>query len=165
MKPKKPENMMIPMLRGQAPVEPATLNEEARTVEVRFYSGASVQRMPFFDDPYELSFSLEKGAVRLDRFNAGAPLVDNHNAYGRVGDVVLGVIEKAWLAEGGARARVKVAADRPDILARIKDGILKNFSMSATACFGSSLLADSKSANSSDSRNVIPTRQTTSAPA
>jgi hypothetical protein len=87
--------------------------------------------MPLFDDPYTLGFSLEKKAVRLDRFNAGAPLLDNHNGYGPVSEVVLGKVEEAWLSADGGRARVKIAEDRPDILARVKDGILCNFSMGA----------------------------------
>lgn len=128
---KLPLEVALPKLRSQASVQPETLNEEARTVEVIFYSGAPVQRFPFFDDPYELSFDLSAKAVRLERFNAGAPLVDNHRDYGSVGECVLGVVEKAWLSEDGGHARVKIAADRPDIVARLKDGILRNFSMGA----------------------------------
>jgi hypothetical protein len=124
-------DLSLPMLRAQVSIAPETLNEETRTVEVRFYSGASVQRFPFFDDPYELAFDIDPKAVRLDRFNAGAPLVDNHRAFGPVGDVVLGVVEKAWMAEDGGHATVKIAADRPDIVTRLKDGILRNFSMGA----------------------------------
>jgi hypothetical protein len=121
----------MPKLRAQVAIEPTTLDEEARTFEVRFYSGAAVQRYPMFDEPYELSFSLDKGAVRMERFTKGAPLLDNHDGYGPVASSVLGVIEDAWLAEDGGHARVKVAADRPDILARVKDGVLRNFSMGA----------------------------------
>lgn len=121
----------LPKLRAQAAIAPGTLNEDARTVEAIFYSGAAVQRYPIFDDPYELSFSMEPKAVRLDRFNSGAPLVDNHNDHLPLSQAVIGVVEKAWLAEDGGHAVVKIAADRPDILARIKDGILRNFSMGA----------------------------------
>lgn len=127
----KPRELMLPVLRSSASVAPGTLNEGARTVEVIFYSGATVDRFPPFDDPYRLSFSLDKGAVRLDRFNAGAPLVDNHSTFGSVSESVLGVIEKAWLADDGGHAQVKIAADKPEILARIKDGVLRNFSMGA----------------------------------
>lgn len=127
----KRRKIQLPRLRAQASVAPETLNESERTVEVRFYSGAAVERFPLFDEPYTLRFSLDPKAVRLGRFNAGAPLVDNHNAYGSVGDVVLGVVQEAWLAADGGHATVKIAADRPDIIARMKDGILKNFSMGA----------------------------------
>lgn len=128
----KRRELQIPKLRAQASIAPETLNEEDRTVEVRFYSGAAVMRYSFWDDePYELAFDLSPKAVRLERFNAGAPLLDNHRNYGGVADVMLGVVEKAWLADDGGRALVKIAADRPDILARLKDGILRNFSMGA----------------------------------
>jgi hypothetical protein len=126
----KNRELMLPKLRAQAAVVPTTLDEEARTFEVRFYSGAEVQRYTW-DEDYLLSFSLENAAVRLDRFNAGAPLLDNHDAYGPVSNVVLGVVEKGWIAADGGRALVKIAADRPDIMARVKDGVLRNFSMGA----------------------------------
>jgi hypothetical protein len=122
---------MLPKLRSEAPVVASTLDVDARTVEVIFYSGASVQRFPFFDDPYELAFSLDKGSVRMGRFNAGAPLVDNHRDDLPVSQAVIGVVEAAWLAADGGHARVKIAEDRPDILARLRDGILRNFSMGA----------------------------------
>lgn len=128
---KRQRDLTLPKLRAQAQVAPGTLDEQTRTVEVCFYSGAEVMRVPMWDDPYMLSFSLEKSAVRLGRFNSRAPLLDNHDGYGPVSSVVLGVIEEAWLAADGGRARVKIAEDRPDILARIKDGVLCNFSMGA----------------------------------
>ncbi len=124
--------LKFPKLRATASVVPATLNEDARTLEVVFYSGATVhQGGSFFEDPFELTFELSKKAVRLERFNNGAPLVDNHATHGSVSEVVLGVVEKAWLEGDSGRARVKIAADRPDIIARVKDGILRNFSMGA----------------------------------
>jgi hypothetical protein len=121
----------FPKLRAQASFVPSTLDAEARTVEVLFYSGASVMRFPYFDDPYELTFSLDPQAVRMERFENGASLVDNHRAYGPVSEVVLGAITKAWLAKDGGHAVVKIAEDRPEILARIRDGILRHFSMGA----------------------------------
>jgi hypothetical protein len=126
-----PKPLMLPKLRAQASFVPETLDAEKRTVEVLFYSGAEVQRFPFFDDPYMLSFSLDAKSVRLERFNRGAPLVDNHKDDRPVMDSVLGVVEKAWMAADGGHALVKIAADRQDILTRIQDGILRNFSMGA----------------------------------
>lgn len=127
----KRHDLLLPKLRAQAAIAPDSLDEGARTVEAIFYSGAAVQRYPIFDDPYELSFSMDSKAVRLGRFNSGAPLVDNHRDDLPLSQAVLGVVERAWLAEDGGHAIVKIAADRPDILARIKDGILRNFSMGA----------------------------------
>ena len=126
-------DMALPKLRADVTVAPETLNEKNRTIEVRFYSGASVQRYPLFDEPYELSFSLDAKAVRLDRFNKGAPVLDNHNGYDSVSSVVLGKVEKAWLAEDGGRALIRFS--KRDVVEPIwqdvKDGILTNFSMGA----------------------------------
>jgi len=125
--------MQLPKLRSDASVAPNTFNEERRTVEVRFYSGAAVQRVPFFGEPYELSFDLDSRAVRLDRFNSGAPLLDNHASYGSVSEAVLGVVEKAWMDKDGGHARIRFSrrSDVEPVLADIRDGILKNFSMGA----------------------------------
>lgn len=129
----KTRELMLPKLRAQAAVLPKTLDVEARTVEVLFYSGASVQRFPWFDDPYELSFSLDKSAVRLGRFNNGAPLVDNHQTLGSVAESVLGVVEKAWLADDGGHALVRFSAREgvDAIFKDVQDRILRNFSIGA----------------------------------
>jgi len=126
-------SIQLPKLRAEVRLAPDTLDEEARTVEVIFYSGAAVQRFPYFDDPYELSFDLTTEAVRLDRFNSGAPVVDNHRDYGSVSEVVLGVVEKAWLADDGGHAVVRFSArdEVLPILQDVRDGILRNFSMGA----------------------------------
>ena len=127
----KLRDLMLPKLRAEVLVAPETLNEKARTVEVIFYSGAAVERIPLFDDPYTLSFSLDPKAVRLARFNAGAPLVDNHDAYGSVGDVVLGVVDRAWLEKDGGHAVVRFSSRESvtPIFNDVKDGVLRNFSM------------------------------------
>lgn len=123
------KKLSLPKLRAELSVAPDTLDEAARTVEVIFYSGAPVLRSSLWDEPYELAFELSKDAVRLERFNAGASVLDNHADRGSVSQVVVGVVEKAWIASDGGHALIKIAEDRPDILARLKDGILRHFSM------------------------------------
>ncbi|TAH39286.1 MAG: peptidase U37 [Planctomycetota bacterium] len=124
-----------PGLNGQPQVAllavtaPETLNAESRTIEVLAYAGARVRIDPWFSEPYLLELSLEPGAVILDRFNAGAPVVDTHSTWSV--ESVLGVIEKAWVASDGLHARVRFSK-RPEVDGIWQDvaaGILRNFSV------------------------------------
>ena len=49
----------LPVETFAAAVEPATLSEETRSVEVVWYAGARVIRYRLFGDPYYLELSLE----------------------------------------------------------------------------------------------------------
>lgn len=107
----------------------AALGED-RTAKVVFYSGASVERSSFDLGDYVMKFSLEKGAVKLGRMNAGAPLTRDHSR--ALADQV-GVVERAWVEGGAARAVVRFSA-RPEIEALwqdVKAGVIRNVSMEA----------------------------------
>lgn len=70
-------------------------------------------------------------AVDLSFLNSGnAPLLDNHNTYDGV-RTILGVIEKAWLSKKRVyvQCRFSKRADAQDVLADLKDGIIKNVSV------------------------------------
>lgn len=57
---------------------PQSWDPETQEIDAVFYSGEWVDRWNYRDDHYRLRLSLEPGAVRLDRLNAGAPVLDNH---------------------------------------------------------------------------------------
>jgi hypothetical protein len=120
----------IPKLSTRAAFVPSTLNEEARTVELTWSTGARVLRTDWWTETQwveELSMNPEH--VRLDRLNAGAPLLPDHNGHS-IRDV-LGVVEKAWLVgnEGRALVRFSERADVQPILQDVKSGILRNISV------------------------------------
>lgn len=120
----------IPKLSTRAAFVPSTLNEEARTVELTWSTGARVLRTDWWTETQwveELSMNPEH--VRLDRLNAGAPLLPDHNGHS-IRDV-LGVVEKAWLVgnEGRALVRFSERADVQPILQDVKNGILRNISV------------------------------------
>jgi hypothetical protein len=72
---------------------PDTWDDGDSTVDCVFYSGAIVPRVDFWTgEPYDLVLSLEPGAIRMDRLNNGAPVVDNHNTFGSIRDQ-LGVVK------------------------------------------------------------------------
>ncbi len=120
----------VPPVLALVQLDAATVDTEAMTVEVVFYTGAPVIRMPMFDDPFELEFEMSKKAADLSRLNNGAPLVDSHQTDGSVRDS-FGVVKKAWLSGGEGRALVQFSK-RPEVAGiwqDVQDGILKNISM------------------------------------
>jgi hypothetical protein len=125
------KTMRLPKLRASASFEPATMNEEQRTVELLWYSGASVMRHPFFGDSYELAFSMEPQAVRLDRLKGGANLLASHNDQSL--HAVLGVVENARIEGGQGFATVRFSArdEVEPIWQDVKSGILRHVSMAA----------------------------------
>ena len=116
-------------LHIRAAIAPNSYKEEEREVEMTFATGTPVRRFDWreweeFDEVLELS----EAAVRLDRLNAGAPILKDHRA---ALDSVVGVVTKAWIENGEGRATVRFSErdDVAPILADIKAGILRNVSV------------------------------------
>lgn len=117
-------------LSFRASVTPGSFDEEARTVELTWTTGARVLR-GFFERYYE-ELSLDPKHVRMDRLNGGAPLLDSHNGYDLGG--VIGVVEEARLEKGKGTARVRFAraeddANADSIFRKVKDGVIRNVSV------------------------------------
>lgn len=115
----------------RADVVPSTLNEEKRTVQLVWTTGARVMR-GFFDQYWE-ELSLDPKHVRMDRLNSGAaPLLNSHNADDL--STVIGVVESASLQKNQGLATVRFARAEDDpvadqIFRKVKDGIIKNVSV------------------------------------
>ena len=125
----------MPMEFRLAPV--ASVDAEQRTVEVTWTTGAKVRRKRYdysrggfieFDESLEVT----KSAVDMNRLATGAPALDNHNIFSTRAQV--GVVEKAWLANGEGRAIIRFPkpgidenADR--IAAMVADRIIRNISV------------------------------------
>jgi len=115
----------------RASVEPSTLSEEARTVDLLWYTGASVHRYSWDDGTYELAFSMDPKAIRMGRLKDGAPLLNSHSQWS-LSDVI-GVVEKAWIEDGNGRATVRFS-EREDVAPiwnDVKAKIIRNVSMGA----------------------------------
>lgn len=120
----------LPQLTRAATFRPKSVNEEARTVELVWTTGARVMR-GYYDRFWE-ELSLDPKHVRMRRLNNGAPFLNSHNTYD-VADVI-GVVESARLDgdKGIAIVRFAKAEDDPEadkIFRKIKDGILQNISV------------------------------------
>lgn len=122
----------LPPLALRAEVAVGSINVDARTVDVIFSTGAEVERVDFWSGTrYLESLAVAPGAVRLDRLNAGAPLLDAHSAWS-VADQ-LGTVERgtARLVDGRAVATVRFSK-RPTadaVFADVRDGIVSNVSV------------------------------------
>lgn len=125
-----PQTQQIPKLHTRAAFVPATINEEARTVEVTWSTGSEVRRFDWWTEKEWIEeLSMDSAHVRLDRLNNGAPLLPNHRNYDL--ENVIGVVEKAWISgqEGRATIRFSKREEAQKVFSEVKDGILRNISV------------------------------------
>ena len=136
-----PETIMaapvaLPMQLRRAPILPATVNSEARSVDVVFTTGAAVRRRRWtgWDTsvPFDEILEVSDRAVDLTRLNAGAPALDSHSVWSSHSQV--GVVERAWIEGKEGKATIRFpregldqAADR--MFGLIGDGIIRNVSV------------------------------------
>jgi HK97 family phage prohead protease len=122
----------LPIVRALGEVDNA--DKAKRTATVIWTAGATVRRVDFWtDERYDEELVVSDKAVRLDRLNGGAPLLDSHFVYGGV-EQQLGVVERAWLEKGKGMAEVRFPVEGVDenadrAFAKMQDGILRNISV------------------------------------
>lgn len=118
-----------PMLSLRAAVRPGSVDIEQRTAELTWTTGSKGRRYSWDVGSYMEELDVSEKAVRLDRLNNGAPLLNAHSAYAL--DSVLGVVERAWIEGGEGRAIVRFSQrEEADAVFRdVKDGILRNISV------------------------------------
>lgn len=115
-------------LQSRAAFQPKTLDVAKRTVEIVFSVGARGLRHGWETSYYE-ELSMDKSAVRMERLNSGAPLLNAHGQWD-LADVI-GVVESARI-EGGkgiATVRFSEREEVEPIFRDVKDGILRNISV------------------------------------
>lgn len=120
----------LPVLCTRAALQ--SIDTEAREVDVVWSTGAGVERYDYTSGKRYLEvLSMDPAHVRLDRLNAGAPLLDSHSSWS-VGDV-LGAV-KAGSARiekklGVARLRFSRNSDVDGIWQNVVDEILRSVSI------------------------------------
>jgi hypothetical protein len=120
----------LPALDFRAAV--STVNDNERTVEVRWSTGAGVKRYDYAGASYLEVLSLDPKHVRLDRLNNGAPVLNSHesNSLSRILGVV---VEGSARVAGPVDARAKLRfSKRPDVepfYQDVRDGIIGNVSV------------------------------------
>ena len=128
----KTRRAAAPMLTLFGAVMPETVNEERRTVNVKWYTGARVDRFSFSKGHYMLELSMDPKHVDMSRLSGGtAPLLNAHNSWS-LGNVI-GVIEEAFVKDGVGFATVRFSKreDAEVIYQDVKDGIIRNISVGA----------------------------------
>ena len=124
-----------PELHRRGLVEPDTLDDKTRSVEVVFASEEPVLTIDWSisdrsDGLYYEILSCDPSHVRMDRINNGAPVLDSHNRYTITQQ--LGVVEKdsAKIGNGQGTARIRFSKreDADKVYQDVKDQILQNIS-------------------------------------
>lgn len=126
------QQLVIPMQMRAAEVRPSSYAEEDNSVEVVWTTGARVTRFDWWDwEYYDEELSLDDGAVRLERLNAGAAVLDTHNS-SRLSAVVGSIVPGSARIEGGqgiARVSLARTEDVKDTVAKILAGHIRNISV------------------------------------
>lgn len=123
-------SLEMPPLSVRADVH--TVNEEERTVELIWSTGAPVERYDWMSGKrYIETLSLEPGHIRTDRLNKGGPVLDSHSAWS-VGDILGKVVKgSVQITKKEARARVQFSkreAVEP-IWQDVREGIINSVSV------------------------------------
>lgn len=117
------KEIRIPRSYGEVEVRKDTFNEEDRTVEVCWTTGARVKRYSWDEGYYMEELAVDKKSIRLDRFNAMS-LLDTHESFSmdqRLGTVVPGTVR----IEGGkGYATIKLSKKQraEELLQDLRDG-------------------------------------------
>lgn len=109
--------------------KPVLIDEQNRTAELVWTTGATVRRSGMFGDWNE-TLKVAPDSVRMERLASGVvPLLKNHDA----SDIanVIGIVERAWLSNNEGRAVVRFSdrADVQPIFQDVKNGILRSISV------------------------------------
>jgi hypothetical protein len=127
-----PENIMdLPLIGRAAEVRADSIDREARTIEIVWTTGATVQRVRWegWDDriEYDEELVVSENAVRLERLNSGAPFLNAHWAW--EAESVLGsVVPGSVRLEGGkgyATIQLTEAEDARGVVQRILEKNLR----------------------------------------
>jgi len=120
--------LTAPKMIRAAEVRPSSYQEADNSIEIVWTTGAKGLRFDWWDgEYYDEELSLEPGAVRLERLNAGACLLDSHDDWtlaAVLGSVVPGTARIEG-SEGLARVRLATTADVADTNQKIIDGHIR----------------------------------------
>jgi phage major head subunit gpT-like protein len=130
--PPQTEERQLGIVSRELAIRAESFNEEARTVDVVFTTGArrtmfSWSRWEYVDEELDTAES----AVRLERINAGGPVLNSHRS-GNLADQIGVVVDGSARMEGGlgvATIRLSAREDLAGIVQDIRDGIIRNISV------------------------------------
>lgn len=130
----EPRSATIGMGRRAMDVQmaPASLDDDERTVDAVLSTGAAVRRSDWQNGDYDEVLSMDPAAIRLDRLNRGAPLLDSHDYWGGTQSILGAVVPGSARVENG-QLKAKFKFSRSDNGDRafqdVKDGVLRHVSV------------------------------------
>lgn len=127
----KRKNTMLPLLGGVAAVRADSVDEEARTFDIVWTTGARVRRKRWVGEDYDEELVVSSAAIRLERLNNGAPFLNAHNAWS-IGSVLGSVVPGSAKIENGdgvATIRFSDAEEDEAVWRKIKGGVIRNVSV------------------------------------
>lgn len=123
------ETRELPAMELRAAIMPNTMDENRRTVEVTWTTGARGKRYGW-DGAYYEELAVTPDAVRMGRLESGAPVLDGHEASAAA---AIGVVERAWITETGeGRAILRFSSTderAQNVFLKIQEGILTSVSV------------------------------------
>lgn len=111
---------------------PTSWNAETRTIDVVWTTGARGARFDWSRwETIDEELSVDDGAVRLDRLNSGAPVLNTHQKYELENQIGVVVPGSARMENGQGIATLQLSAreDLAEIIADIAAGIIRNLSV------------------------------------
>jgi len=120
-----------PRLQFRALVAPDSFNPDDLSFEVVWATERAVFRVDEFEGSFDEVLGLTPEEVRLDRLNAGAPLLDSHRQFGLENQI--GVVVEGSARVDGTRGTARVRLlDHPSnerTIAGVRDGVFSNVSV------------------------------------
>jgi len=120
------------MVTRELAIRAGSWNADERTIEVVFTTGARGARFDWTRwETVDEELSTEPSAVRLDRLNRGAPVLNTHRSYGLENQLGVVVEGSARMVDGEGIATVRLSSreDLAPIIADIAAGIIRNISV------------------------------------
>jgi hypothetical protein len=121
--------LKIPTTSQRANITANSYSEADNTIEIVFATEFEVKRCTWDGTEFIEILECTDTAVRMQRINAGANLVDTHNTYSV--NTIIGVVERAWIENKECKAVVRLSKreDIKGVVDDIKDGIISNISV------------------------------------
>lgn len=128
----KPQSQTIDLPPLCVRAEVNSIDDEARTADLIFSTGAAVERMDWWTGKkYIERLGMKPENLRLERLNSGAPLLDAHSSYSITDQI--GVVEPdtARIEKGKGVATVRFSRREAveSIWSDVKDRILRSVSV------------------------------------
>lgn len=124
------ENRELPQLEMRAEIDPESINEDDRTVEVVFTTGEGGVRGGFWEEPYIEELDVTTNSIREARLQKGLSVIDSHRSYGGIKGV-FGITEDYTIKNNELRGKVRFSKrpEADEVFQDVKDKILRHFSL------------------------------------